>query len=143
MWFWKFFRSPHNLTVSLALGFLAISSSLTPERVKNIIPLSIKAPSAIMFYARMQGTPIGGTSLCQFPCYQDCETRNLFAQNMPETIDGINSQLTRAHWLESQLTRVSDVCPLTNGKTIWLNSYSTRVTGVCPSTEAQTIQLDS
>ena len=23
----------------------------------------------------------------QFPCSQNCETRNLFAQNMPETID--------------------------------------------------------
>ena len=33
---------------------------------------------------------------CQFPCSQNCETHNFFAQNMPETID----------WLEYQSTRV-------------------------------------
>ena len=27
------------------------------------------------------------TEICQFTCSQNCETRNFFAQNMPETID--------------------------------------------------------
>ena len=69
----------------------------------------------------------------QFPCSQNCETRNFFAQNIPETIDG----------LKSQLTRVPDVGPSTDGDTIWLKSYSTRVSGVCPSTNAETIRLES
>ena len=29
----------------------------------------------------------GFLGLRQFPCFQNCETRNFFAQNMPETID--------------------------------------------------------
>ena len=70
---------------------------------------------------------------CRFPCSQNCETRNFFAQIMPETID----------WLESQSTRVPDICPSTDGKPIWIESYSTRVTSVCPSTNAETIQLES
>ena len=70
---------------------------------------------------------------CQFPCSQICETKNFFAQNMPKTID----------WLESQSTRVPDVCPSTDGKTIWIESYLTQVTGVCPSTDAETIWLES
>ena len=29
--------------------------------------------------------------MCQFPCSQNCETRNFFAQNMPKTIDLLES----------------------------------------------------
>ena len=82
-------------------------------------------------------------SSCQFPCSQNCETRNFFTQNMPETIDWLESQSTQAHWLESQSTWFPDVGPSTNGKTIWLESYLTWVTGICPSTDNETIWLES
>ena len=83
------------------------------------------------------------TKICQFPCSQNCETRNLFAQNMPKTIDWLESQSTWVNWLEPQSTRVPDVCPSTDSETIWIKSYSTRVPGVCPSTNANTIRLES
>ena len=82
-------------------------------------------------------------SRCQLPCSQNCDTRNFFAQNMPETTDLLKSHPTAVNWLESQSTQVLDVCPSTNGKTIWLESYSTRVTGLCLSTDNDSIRLES
>ena len=83
------------------------------------------------------------SSFCQFPCSQNYETRNFFTQNMPETIDWLESQATWVNWIESQSTQVPDVCPLTDNKNICIDSCSTWVPGVCPPIDAETIRLKS
>ena len=82
-------------------------------------------------------------SRCQLPCSQNCDTRNFFAQNMPETTDLLKSHPTAVNWLESQSPWVPDVCLLTDGKTIWFKSSLTQVPGVCPSTDTETNRLES
>ena len=69
-------------------------------------------------YCPNQTSPKDSRKNVEFLCSQNCETPNLFAHNMPETID----------WLESQLTRVPDVYPSTDGKfsssPVWFESQA-------------------
>ena len=60
--------------------------------------------------------------VCQFPCSQNCETRNFFAQNITENIDWLESHSTRVNWIESQSTQVPDVC-----SSNWWRNYLARV----------------
>ena len=55
--------------------------------------------SSNVFYRNMR-------FFCLFLCSQNCETWKFFAQNMPKTID----------WLESQLTQVPILCLSTDGE---------------------------
>ena len=57
-----------------------------------------------------------GKPYCQFPCYQNCETRIFFSQNMSKT--PVTSQTSVLCPTQKLLTRVLEVCPPTDAETV-------------------------
>ena len=57
---------------ALFTGAPSVNAMGVPEHIRRVSAMRHCAHSA---------------RVCQFPCYQNCETQNLFAKNMPETID--------------------------------------------------------